>query len=465
MTGYGDYRYQDYGDYNPYQDNSPLVSSSSTLPPGENHHNPSSYNNYNKFQDVTPSENTDKGISQDSIKEASYLFIVATLGFCFNLAVIVCIVTCKHLRRMTSAFIVHGCALDMLKCLYCVPFATSLLKNMAPTFCTVLGGSYVVVVTASGFNIVAMICCEAYTFSEHNVGGEGKGSFCCVIFGIVMVYIGSVIIHLGPTIIGGDFNYNKHIGNCIFVYGTIKSYVVHAMWIVIMTIAMVGAIYYLCFFYRHVQANSTHRLASLVRASIQISQGNSADNNQNIRKIVRDSLSRTRVLITITVLFILSWYPLFILTLADPKFRQPSKIYKHLTFLAWSNAAINPLVYILFDRNINLFRRFKCCGSYCSSNSEEATLINRSLFSEPSARRSTSIGECLGVGQDTDDSGPATSSADKRPTTLEWPGVLYERVGCRLCEEGQLHTTQHCNGGVSKATTGSPIGTIRSYQV
>lgn len=470
------------------------------------------------------SELNDKpGISKESINEATFLFVVAGGGFFFNLVVIICIVSCKHLRRMTSAFIVHGCALDMLKCLYCVPFATSLLKDMAPNFCTVLGGSYVVIVTASGFNIVAMICCEAYTFSEHNVGGEGKGSFCCVIFGVVMVYIGSIIIHLGPTIIGGDFNYNQHIGNCIFVYGTIKSYVVHAMWIVIMTIAMVGSVYYLCFFYKHVQANSTHRLASLVRASIQISRGNATDNNQSIRKIVRDSLSRARVLITITFLFILSWYPLFILTLVDPKARQPSKVYKLLTFLAWSNAAVNPLVYILFDRNINIFRRIKCCMNVHSrcvdgdsdDGADDTDDVNRVLntssrFIQPSRSNAAGGGsmtssssrhhnitssQCLG-GESPRRTPPQTpasphnSRASSRNSTLNKhsnnkkgasltvgasgelqpmpPGLFYERIGCRLCKEGEHHSVEHCNlnGGVRKVEQHpSPICEIHSYEV
>ena len=92
--------------------------------------------------------------------------------------------------------------------------------------------SYVVIVTASGFNIVAMVCCEAYAFSERSgtrrrasIGpslSRNTGSIGCAVFGVLMVYIGSIIVHLGPTIIGGDFNYNDVIGNCIFVYGTIK---------------------------------------------------------------------------------------------------------------------------------------------------------------------------------------------------------------------------------------------------
>ena len=140
------------------------------------------------------------------------------------------------------------------------------------------------------------------------------------------------------------------------------------MWIAIMTLSMAGAIYYLVFFYRHVQANSTHRLASLVRASIAVSRGNTA--SQNVRKIIQESLGRARVLMLITALFILCWYPLFTLTLIDPKFAQPTKIYKLLTFIAWSNAALNPLVLILFDRNINVFRRIPCCSTCCCIRGE-----------------------------------------------------------------------------------------------
>lgn len=386
------------------------------------------------MHDLDQIDDIDDRVPSENVNEALYLFITAASGLFLNLAVIACIITCKPLRKMTSAFIVHGCVLDIIKCGYCVPFAQSLLRDVAPSFCTILGGSYVVVVTASGFNIVAMICCEAYTFSEHNVGGEAKGSLCCVIFGIVMVYIGSIIIHLGPTIIGGDFNYNDLIGNCIFVYGTIKSYVVHAMWIAIMTLAMIGAIYYLVFFYRHVQANSTHRLASLVRASIAISRGNTQ--NQNIRKLVQDSLSRARVLMTITGLFILCWYPLFILTLVDPKFAQPTKIYKLLTFIAWSNSAINPLVLILFDRNINIFRRLPCCSSCgcCQGNHLNDDDLERDTPLMPSTSRSTTL----------------SRSSSRNPTLPA--ATVYQRVGCRLCQEGQSHTNTQCNGGVGKSS-------------
>ena len=60
-------------------------------------------------------------------------------------------------------------------------------------------------------------------------------------------------------------------------------------------------------------------------------------------RLVRYSLSRSRALILMTSLFIVCWYPLYTLTLVDPKFEQSTKLYKVLTLVAWSNATLNPL--------------------------------------------------------------------------------------------------------------------------
>lgn len=79
--------------------------------------------------------------------------------------------------------------------------------------------------TAGLFNLLAMVLAEAYNFHVHNLNEKDpdrQGAFMCVLFGIIMIYSGSVIIHLGPTLIGGHFKFNDDIGNCLFAYGEIK---------------------------------------------------------------------------------------------------------------------------------------------------------------------------------------------------------------------------------------------------
>lgn len=100
--------------------------------------------------------------------EAVYLFVVSSVGIALNLALCVCLVLCPRLRDNSSpnAFVLHGIAIDVLRCLYCVPFALGLQHREPPVLCQLLGGSYVILVTASVFNTLAAICCEAYAFSR-----------------------------------------------------------------------------------------------------------------------------------------------------------------------------------------------------------------------------------------------------------------------------------------------------------
>jgi len=242
---------------------------------------------------------------------------------------------------------------------------------------------------------------------------------------------------------------------------------VQAMWIAIMTLAMSGAVYYLVYFDRHVRANSTHRLAALVRASVAVSRGNTSivAGERLVRAVVRQSLSRSRVLILITVLFILSWYPLYILTLIDPKFEQPSKVYKLLTFLAWSNAAVNPVVLILFDNNVDALRRLTCYMFQSCDNREEVD-----ADSSQRKRRQIELTSASSAGPTSGASTPrgarpGGSSATSGGRLRRWAGTatdgprsptgsIYERVGNRLWREGEsspvLVCSQTSSGGLRR---------------
>ena len=100
----------------------------------------------------------------DEVIEAMFLLSAASIGFVMNVIVVTSVVTARRRRTVGSVFVVHGCLLDAVKCLYSVPFATSLLRRGPPDSCAVLGGSFVLLVTASAVNILATVCGEAYSF-------------------------------------------------------------------------------------------------------------------------------------------------------------------------------------------------------------------------------------------------------------------------------------------------------------
>ncbi|KAH9508301.1 hypothetical protein Btru_050760 [Bulinus truncatus] len=327
-------------------------------------------------------------------QEAYYLFFVGSLGMALNILVITVIFIRRNLRRMTSAFLIHSGFLNLLKAAFCVPFGLNLLteadeKNEPPN-CRLQGSVYIVLVTTSAINMVAMICTEAYTFGEVNVGGNSHGTSCCILFGLLVVYITSVILHLGPTLIGGAIRYNPDIGSCAFQLGHITGYVANVMWIVIITLSFVGVGHFLGKLYREIQLNRPNRVSMLVRHSISISAAHDHDDDdggvggggggggaglkpsaRNVHEMTQEAMHRAKIFVITAIAFVLCWYPLFLLILVDIHFRVSPKVYQAFSFIAWTEAMVEPIILICFDRNLNLLARFM----YCDRDQYTATQI------------------------------------------------------------------------------------------
>lgn len=295
--------------------------------------------------------------------EAYYLYFIAVTGMLLNIFMVVAILVRKPLRKMTSGFMIHACFLDFTKSAYCIPIATNLLSQSTPTDCNFFGATFVILITISVFNMVAMVCTEAYTFGEKNIGGNSKGTVICITFGVVLVYIGSVILHLGPTLIGGHFEFQPDIGSCSFTFGKQTGYVAHVMWAVITTVAMIAVIHFIHRLYKEIQINRPNRVSFLVRTSITV-MDTATSSTCRLRKIIRDATHRAKIFILNTVVFIVCWYPYFLLIIIDKDFKVPPKVYQAFAFIAWSHGAIQPILYILFDRNLNLLARYIYCDKY-----------------------------------------------------------------------------------------------------
>nr|KAG5696091.1 hypothetical protein BaRGS_020492 [Batillaria attramentaria] len=296
------------------------------------------------------------GASETHRQEAYYLFFVGAVGITLNIVVVVTIFLRRTLRKMTCAFLVHACFLNLLKSAYCIPFGANLLADSVPTDCDFQGSSYVVIITTSAFNMVAMICTEAYTFGENNVGGNTRGSFCCIMFGVLMVYVCSLVLHLGPTLIGGYFSYNKEIGNCSFRLGHVTGYIAHVMWIVIVTLSLVGVAHFLCKLYKEIQLNQPNRVSMLVRSSITImddaeAKRSSCSNPSHEAKAlflsVQDASQRAKIFVITVMAYILCWFPLFLLIIIGHELQGVAKVYQAFSFIAWSQGTIEPIIYNL----------------------------------------------------------------------------------------------------------------------
>ena len=292
--------------------------------------------------------------------EAYYLYFLAVVGIILNSGVVLAILFRQPLRKMTSGFLIHACFLDLLKSAFCIPFGTNLLSQTTPSDCDFLGAAFVILVTTSVFNMVAMVCTEAYTFGEKNIGGNSKGSVICITFGIVLVYIGSLILHLGPTLISGHFEFQPDIGSCSFTFGKQTGYVAHIMWCLIISVAIIAVSHFIYRLHQEIQINRPNRVSFLVRTSITVLDS-STSSTWKLRKIIRDATHRANLFILNVIIFVVCWYPFFILVIIDKNFKVSTKVYQFFAFIAWTQAAIQPLVYIFFDRNLDLLAKYMKC--------------------------------------------------------------------------------------------------------
>lgn len=295
--------------------------------------------------------------------EAYYLYFIAVTGMILNIIVVLTVFIRKPLRKMTSGFLMHACFLDFIKSAFCIPIATNLLSQRSPSDCDLFGATYVILITISVFNMVAMVCTEAYTFGEKNIGGNSRGTVICITFGIVLVYIGSVILHLGPTLIGGHFEFQPDIGSCSFTFGKQTGYVAHVMWAVITTVAIIAVIHFIRRLYLEIQINRPNRVSFLVRTSITVLD-TATSSTCRLRKIIRDATHRAKIFILNILVFVICWYPYFLLIIIDKNFKASAKAYQGFAFIAWSHGAIQPILYILFDRNLNILARRIYCDKY-----------------------------------------------------------------------------------------------------
>ncbi|GFO05692.1 trace amine-associated receptor 4-like [Plakobranchus ocellatus] len=345
----------------------------------------------------------------DAVGEGVALIMVALVGGVGNILTMGVTLACPTFRRMSSAFLFHHCLLDAIKSGLCVPFGLSLLMATEIPRCDVLGAGYILLMTVSAYNLLALVVNEEYQCSfvsrrcqqikqnpyssSLNQGSlEEGGDGCCIAFGVVIIWFTTVLLHLGVAFLPGSSEYSPAVGNCIYRYGVTKNYVIHVLWVILVTGAMVVAVSSFLHFFRTLRLGARSRkwtllhksLSSLSASHNNIMQGNGNQDFQGRRHQVGGSrqiestyfaenadaqfgegeethyefddmstqkallqarryLRRVYIMLAMVVSFVLCWYPLFLLTLVDVHFRQPPSLYRKLMILAWVQPVTTPV--------------------------------------------------------------------------------------------------------------------------
>lgn len=121
-----------------------------------------------------------------------------------------------------------------------------------------------------------------------------------------------------------------------------------------MTLTLITIIQYIIKFYQQLNANQRFRITNLARNAAAYTRGLTP--NEDIYSTVCSLKKKVRIFICITVVYCLCWYPLYILTITDPKYVRRRYIYRILTVLAWSHSALVPVVHVVLDESYSLLR-------------------------------------------------------------------------------------------------------------
>lgn len=282
------------------------------------------------------------------------LGILSAVGNFICVIVLIYITKCK---TISLAVFGHHCFLDFLKSLYCFPYGWNTIFAQQIPYCGLIGSSYVLITTTSAYNLLALVVNEEYaTFSTNQESNSN-----CVTFGVVFVWFTSFLLNLGVSLIPANTFYIEEVHACMFVYGKPESYILHILWIGLVTCAIV-----LSFrtFYR-----SYRRISILIKSSKWDAIHKSLIQDMNFLSSVNENCHsnsqadyqfhsrRILVYISLVTSYALFWYPLFLLTIVDYRFTEPKVLYKFLTVFAWSHTLLTPVFCFLIVRDLTTRER------------------------------------------------------------------------------------------------------------
>lgn len=290
----------------------------------------------------------------------AYILIgVTSLGCLGNAVAIVIILVFQKFRKSSTAFICHQCFLDLVKGLYNFLYAFHLIRESVVPACNAIGASYVLFVTVSAYNLLAIVVneeCEMQRPSKH----REKNHF-CVLFGIAILWFTCILIHMGVAFLPKEPEFIPGVGSCTFSYGTPSNLVLHILWIILITMAIFLTLMHFLSMYCRVRFKAKSLKWALIHRSLLREVFSSSTDDLDPKSVQKSChsnnlythlyLRRIKILTIMVVSFIIFWYPLFLLTIVDHKFLSSKNWYQALTILSWCHPATTPIftIFILHD--------------------------------------------------------------------------------------------------------------------
>ena len=293
-------------------------------------------------------------------------FSIQTLfGTVGNLLAILAITTTRQLWKASNFYILNLSIADFLVCSICAPYnikAVSCQHN--PGCCEIIGFVSGVSMITSLLTLAAIAVNRYLLLKLLPPKYEQYYSPFRTGLSIVIIWLLSLLGNMVPMI-GGHAGYDRMLGFCVVLIINEHD---HGIYLYSFSIGLVYGMtsFIICI-------ASYKGVWKVFRNSVQ-SVGNPSG------KRLQDQFILSRNLLILTTIFCIFWGPQMVVAIVEvflpDKRSVPAMAHRIFTFLAFSNSALNPVLYGIFNKNIaKAYKEFFRCHLICRSNNYSANSV------------------------------------------------------------------------------------------
>jgi hypothetical protein len=286
---------------------------------------------------------------------------------------------------VTYAFVFHQTLVDLMRIFYSVLYANSLFvesnqssSNTNPLlpnsmhdhhienynasidlnafydkYCIQMATFYSVLTMVTIVNILAILISETCRFYDLKLNSSDTSNFCCVLFGILLIWTSSLIIISSLMLVGVADSASPTWRCELGEESTTRSLVINIVWFFLVSFVLVISFSYSFSLYKELSSlDYKHHRLSLYAVNASFL---SLDNNSNFLRrhifIVEETSRRLIILISLIVVFCITFMPNFIMTLVkntiDEKVQWLKQLHLICSIISLSNATLNSIILLI----------------------------------------------------------------------------------------------------------------------
>jgi hypothetical protein len=286
---------------------------------------------------------------------------------------------------VTYAFVFHQTLVDLMRIFYSLLYANSLFvesnessSNMSPLspkniqdnhienynasidlnafydkYCIQMATFYSVLTMVTIVNILAILISETCRFYDLKLNSSDTSNFCCVLFGILLIWTSSLIIISSLMLVGVADSASPTWRCELGEESTTRSLVINIVWFFLVSFVLVISFSYSFSLYKELSSlDYKHHRLSLYAVNASFL---SLDNNSNFLRrhifIVEETSRRLIILISLIVVFCITFMPNFIMTLVkntiDEKVQWLKQLHLICSIISLSNATLNSIILLI----------------------------------------------------------------------------------------------------------------------